>query len=209
MKSIFVYKQIGGKGFITLFFLLLCTSCEEHSSYFYVPEEFKQFGLFQKGSYWIYQDSATLNRDTCSLLYTNSPDFNQVNNNSWRESYSFDYSGTFFTDAYITTEFYELGLSSHYYLKPIIPGDFIIGLTKEDFSFAQENLALLDSLSIGNNVFKEVYVTKNMSTHTTVADSLKVTFIIYSVKHVGIVKLRQITQDEVVTWDLIDYNAIQ
>ena len=195
--------------FCPLFIVLIFGGCEQDTVYFYVPEQFKQFGLFQKGSYWIYQDSATLNWDTCSLLYTVSPDLNQTDYNSWYESYSFDYSGTFFRYAYITTDFYKLGLSSDFYLYPIIPGNFIIGLKKEDFSCVQENLALLDSLSIGNNVFKEVYVTKNMSTHTTVVDSLKATFIIYSVKHVGIVKLRKIAQDKVTTWNLINYNSIQ
>lgn len=207
MKRIFVHKQIGGKGFITLFFLLLCTSCEEHSSYFYVPEEFKQFGLFQKGSYWIYQDSATLHIDSCLVSNTPHSYFDQIDNTAWEERYDVAYSGTFFSYAYLSDWYYKVSFFSHY-LEPIIPGDFIIGLKKENYSLLRENLALLDSLSIGNNVFKEVYVTRN-STPDDIADSLKVTFIFYSVKHVGIVKMREITQDQVVTWDLIEYNAIQ
>ncbi len=53
-----------------LYILIFICSCEEEIDYFYIRPELKDWGYYEEGSYWIYQNDSTLAIDSIYITST-------------------------------------------------------------------------------------------------------------------------------------------
>ena len=79
-------------------FLLILTACNKHERiYLYVPQLYKDVALFQKNSYWVYLNEATLQIDS-TYVNANPVSYFQSNDLSSYEVIIIPFDGSLFIE---------------------------------------------------------------------------------------------------------------
>lgn len=150
---------------------LILVGCTKHErTYLYIPQLNKDVALFQKNSYWVYLNEKTLQVD-CTYVRTDPEVYFESGELTSHEIINVPFDGNLFINNYL--------LGYEVFLHSIIQPDFGISI----FEYSSERI---DSLSVNNYIFHDVYHTK-CSALPIQSDSI--IFDTYVVPHVGIIKL--------------------
>lgn len=191
-----------------LFILLIFLGCNKESGWKeYIPEQLKQYSIFQEGSYWVYKNEITGAID--SSYISSPPDYrygDPVNNpplNTY-ESCEISYGGTFLSHASITTDQYRLDLKKHYLILCLC-SYFQIGYTLGgNPSF--KNLNYFDSLIVNNKTFYKVMNTQNQE---LINPGDTITYTNFLAKSIGLIKFRVNRNHKDTTWSILRYHVVQ
>jgi hypothetical protein len=207
--------MLGKKQFtsiIGLLILMIFSSCVTRYSYEYIDQETKDYCMFKKGSYWIYQDSVTNNID--SVLLVQSFLESAERNGEYGHIFIVEfYTGElchYLSDTSMSL-FYNLHPSKKCCF-PIIAFHSNIPDTEKNitFCFSFENFAYsnLISYNIGSNIFNNVKINwKNNILINGFVSNYHVKY--YWVKNIGIIRYEIYnSNNEIVnTYNLIRYNV--
>jgi hypothetical protein len=174
------------------FFLMLIvfSACNKTPEiHHYVPQLYKDLGVFYKNSYWIYKNETTHTLDS-TYVFTD-PGF-------------FSYHDEGSTTDYILT-YYGGGLIEQESIDniQIIISSPVLHFSPSVFS----NYTLLekiDSMEVNGNKFRNVYHTR---LPTVTSDSTPMVFNTYLVEHIGIIKITKTINQTDTTISLIRYNV--
>jgi hypothetical protein len=203
------HSQISG--LFCLVFCLALNSCKKEETHYYISEEFKAWGLFQKGSYWIYKNDSTFILD--SVYLTGDPSVFDIPTNDSKSA--------------PTHQEIELTLKSIFYsscsLGVDIDGNESLGMSifKQNTigliahppqyftsSFLETNwtyntLSYDTSFYIGTVKYTNVVHTKFVFTNLSKMYSFSFS------KHIGLIKVIYENQDSTVSWSLVKHHIVQ
>ncbi len=186
----------------TLF--LCCTACEMSEGEIKIDQESKDYCLFAPGSYWIYQDSATLKEDSVAINSISYMFTRSVESGYDCEQYRFGvYSNVPFLDVRLTT-----GDADGSLLKPCILSTGTLGVKYHNGEvgecFNYPDLVLLErknSCILNETTYIDVKIFKDPNTYTETEK------IIYWAKHIGLIREEIYTNDSITVKNLIKYNV--
>jgi len=196
---------------ITLLFISFSTiSCskKKSASTEYIPSALKDYSIFQSGSYWRFKNETTGNYDSTYIAHGLSFTYNHEGDNDYSpilECCTIHYSGSFLQETYIEPTAYTLffkGLQ----LEAIDPSPFLPAHFIElDPITSLTNMSTLDSMTIYNNKFYNVFITKwqriRSSTDTVRCFS-------YFVKKIGLVRFERYENRTDTIWNLMNYHIV-
>ena len=202
---------------IPLFSLILVfqTACNKNTEpvHYTIPEDLKAFFLFQPGSYWIYQNSAT-NKVDCTWIVT-QPEFHESKNilddgrtvSSITDHCTITFEGFFFR--YCQIDPFVVGYGNSWYT------DFMAynaGIPTGDArhyynNYYFENIHFYDSLQVGGHTFSEVAETKDSHFEYQGTQSKSICF--FPAKNVGLVQIKNSNSGVDTTWILVRYHIVQ
>jgi hypothetical protein len=174
----------------------------------YIPSTLKDYSIFQLGSYWLYKNEITGNYDSTYIADGLSFTYNHEGDNDYSsilECCTIHYSGSFLQETYVTPTAYTLffkGLQ----LEAIDPSSFFPNHVFEiDPETNLTNISTLDSMTIYNNKFYAVFITKwqRIRSYT---DTLRC--ISYFVKKIGLVRFERYENRTDTIWNLMNYHII-
>ena len=173
----------------------------------YIPTELKEYSIFEKGSYWLYKNENDGNIDSTYIF--SGPIFNyyQMSETDYTatEQCQIFYDGSFIGSTFITPDEYKLYINGHSYvgIKPesLLPGKIFTLESKTTLT----NINLLDSITIYNHTFHNVFVTQWQRIYSQ-TDTFRYTS--YFVKKVGLVKFTCRMHNVDTTWTLVNCHAI-
>lgn len=186
--------------------LLGSNCCKKNKKTYYMDQEFKDYIVFNSGSYWVYQDSldsskidsVTLTSQEIEIVETKHFDFD------YEAIYQNYYStkSTYLTNGnVIGGELDKTNLSSYIFSIGGITHFFSQASIGEinDVELLYENY--LDSININNNAFNKVKIFKFQEDYISNYPEK-----IYYSSHVGIIKKEMY---DGTVWELIRYNIVQ
>ncbi len=191
-------------------FLLISCNKKTEQVHFIIPDEMKQWYLYQKGSYWIFQNET--NQHTDSTYINKDPEFWQERNGENADgSFSdlIDHIGYSFNNSFLKgcdiisweCEFYPfLDLGTYAFMSFINEGQKFRG---DGFLF--EYIQHFDSISINNNIFKNVRRTK-LSVRSN-GDTLAFTY--YFARNIGLIKYIKSYTGIDSSWSLLRWHPVQ
>jgi hypothetical protein len=205
-------KRFNGRVYPTIIFLFLLSffGCKKSSSSIeeVIPDEIKQWYLYQTGSYWIYKNEQTLQND--STYIKQAPSFRQEyfyrddgSIHGIEDHIDVSYSSKFLKSSDIAPEDVDVNT----FIEGIIEfnSNMILG-QKYQIDGIFEYVRHFDSLSIDNQYFHDVRQTR-FSTVLNNSDTLTHTF--YVARHVGLIRLIQTRSGVDTTWSLVRWHAVQ
>jgi len=194
-----------------LLFLVLVSSCKKKgTSIYYIDNSFKEWVLFQKGSYWVYlnekrqvQDSTYINMQP---RYGFTPP--ESENLDCYEQIYYDVSNSFLRSVSINRDPGD----SYVSLWVFYPDDATFtslnsSITDGTWSESSNNFELvekIDTMLLNNNRFINVIHTRSASTYY---DNLQNDY--YYAKNIGLVKFSIKTNAFDSTWSLLRWHVIQ
>ena len=199
----------------SLLISLFLISCKKNTTtiHYTIPDEMKQWYLYQNGSYWIYQNDKTPQID-CTYI-SKDP-------NIWQNPFYLDdgsigsitdyigigYNGNILVDSEITPgevviSTRDAGSGNIAFLSNILEGEKY-DLTGEVYKYIHH----FDSLAINNHFIKDVRQTRfAFPMNISGTDSLALTF--YFARHIGLIKIIQSKSNIDTTWSLVRYHIVQ
>jgi hypothetical protein len=195
---------------LLLLIFLIFSGCNKNKAHDeYIPDQLKQYSVFQMGSYWVFKNESTGAIDSSYLLkppvylYDDPVNDPPQNLNETCEIY---YGGTFLLSSWVSPDQYLVNFKNGYggfclysNFKPgYTVGDYAGGLFK--------NLGFLDSLVINDQTFHQVMKTQYQSL-TFDLDTITQTY--YLAESVGIIRV-QLRKNQIdTTWSLVRYHVVQ
>ena len=189
---------------------LLIHACrKEEPATHYIPASLKAYAVFQAGSYWIYKNEVTGNLD--SVFIANSPVFNYNHSGGYDydpidEECLIRYYGSFIQTTRVYYDMYTLFFKS-YSCRVIEAASYKPGHV---FTLGSEstltNIASLDSMTIYNQTFYNVFITR-LQRIPSQSDTSR--FTSYFVKNIGLIKYNQMMDNTDTTWSLLRYHIVQ
>ncbi len=195
---------------LTAIFGLLFQSCKkDEPTTHYIPASLKEYAVFQSGSYWIYKNEITGHLDSA---FISSPPVYRYNHSGGYdydpidEACQINYFGSFIQTAYIYFDMYYLFFKGYNCqvmdATSYEPGHvFILGSES-----TLTNIASLDSMTINNHTFHNVFVTR-WQRITSQSDTIR--FTSYFVKKIGLIKYDQMMYNTDTTWTLLRSHLVQ
>ena len=200
-----------------LFFFTVCLICvvmvsgckKNAASTYYIPQQFKDYGIFKIGSYWLYIDDSTGQIDSSYMKYTPEPilslEYGQGTNTTW-ETCTIDYGGYFFNGTYLNPYQYDIncytmGGSTCLRFDCFKKGYFFTNYDNTTL----KTISLDDSLEVNGQKFHHVINTQFQS--FVKGDSIKFTY--YLVKSIGLIKFNSVRNQKITSWSLVRWHAIQ
>jgi hypothetical protein len=189
----------------------LISACTKEGHHYTVSQEFKDYFLFQKGSYWIYKNDSTNGIDSTYLLGVPLHNIFPTGENKSDptiEQYILEFNSdimlnyhieTYTSDQtyimmYIKDSTYAFGMisqliaDSNYYLQFFAEGYFKV-------------LPTLPSIELNSIIFNNVLQTKFYND--------KDSFNFYFAKNVGLIKIKGKWENKNHSWSLLRYNVFQ
>jgi hypothetical protein len=203
------------------FFLFSCVvsitfcGCKKSSQpiHYVISDEIKQWYLYQKGSYWIYQNENTLQIDSTSI--SKDPSFWQ--DNFYKDDGSLgaitdhidiSYDGNVLQTCNITPGEVEISTREAGYHKIAFLSNIEEGKKLILSEYTYEYIHHYDSLAIYNQYFHDVRQTRfSSSLNSNGTDSLALN--LFFARHIGLIKLTQSRSGTDTTWSVIRYHPIQ
>jgi hypothetical protein len=193
--------------------LILPGCTKKRSTTFYIPEQIKEYSVFQVGSYWIFKNEITGIDDSIYILYQPRHGYWNISGMEggaiW-EFYNVVYGGSLFQEAMVYPSEYDMifkhGIISEESCPCLMSASFHPGFTDANIPYLFKNLEYFDSLGINNNIFYQVLHTQWKCTHSQ-GDTTIVDYLI--AKSAGIIKLSQHDNKHDTTWTLLRYHILQ
>jgi hypothetical protein len=193
-----------------LFLPLLFVSCKKttNPNYVVISDEMKQWFLYQKGSYWIYQNDKTLQID-CTYI-TKDPSF-------WQSKFIKDdgsigaiidhidisYIGNVYQSCNISSEGADINRDLAFNTNMVDGRKYQL----DQYSVFQY-IKHYDSLAINNHYFKNVNQTRYATaTNNNGTDTLATTF--FFAKYFGLIRFSQNRSGTDTTWNVVRYHIVQ
>jgi hypothetical protein len=174
----------------------------------YIPNELKEYALFQPGSFWIYRNEITGGTD--STYISNKPEFTY--HSEGYDDYTIPeichllYDGSFFISTQLEPHRYYIFIN-RYEFEAIQPTSFVPNQIINLYGGATlRYFPLIDSMTINNNTFHDVFVTQHQFISLT-SDTFTNTS--YFVKKIGLIKFNRKIANADTTWHILNYHAIQ
>jgi hypothetical protein len=194
---------------IIIFFILCFESCKKNEEDYYIQSSFKEWTLFNKGSYWIYSvdssntlDSMFINQDPETILY--SPDGGGKHYEI--TSYSVSGFGEFIVSAGIDNSFFSMagGITG----SGDIVNYFTTAILSDHVSTTCWVIKRNDTLLVNNNIFLDVIHTRDTSSaHSN--HKVPSTRDYYLARNVGLIKFSLKTDTINSTWSLVRWHVKQ
>ena len=194
-------------GFIAVqLFLLLSVliGCSKKSGYNeYIPEQLKQYSVFQKGSYWVYLNEATGAIDSSYLskppFYLYNDPVNDPPQNRY-ETCDIYFGGNFLSHSFTRTSDYTI-IFNNGKGSICLYDNFQPGYTQRSF----KNLNYFDSLVVNNKTYYHVMNTQYKSWNHP-GDTTIYTY--YLAKSTGLIKFSLNINHQDTTWSILRYHVI-
>ena len=190
---------------LILFFLAGCKKKER--VHYTIADDVKQYGLFQKGSYWIYLNEST-NQIDCTYV-SQPPVFYTENLEGPEDEPLIDnifVYGPIFSKLWLTGNY--LFLENGFSIWAVFLSDVKVGNNRIIGSSKYQCLKMYDTLSINGIKFFQVLHTKYAALLLEGSiDSVINQFFI--VPKIGIVKMRKACDQSDTTWSLLRYHVVQ
>jgi len=194
-----------------LIVIILATSCAKEGSHYSVSQEFKDYFLFQKGSFWIYKNDSTNVIDSAYL--TGSPQYTVLSTGEKRKSdptteqYFVDFQSQILSGYLILSG--EDDNSLLIGVGPILNTWGIIDYLSPDTNFfinsaPQGYIKLwpkLPTIEINSIIFSNIIHTRFYN------DNLNCNF--YFAKNIGLIKISGYWENKNQSWSLLRYHIIQ
>lgn len=181
------------KKWLFIGFLIILTNCNKDVvSHHYIPQLFKDVGAFNKNSYWVYHNEKTLALDSTYVI-SDPQVYSIIDGSSIYDFINVPFDGHFFIQESLQET--EVGLLSRIEQGSVI-NVFSDGTIVEK----------LDSMEVNNSKFINVYHTRQSSL-TSQSDSI--TFDIYIVPHIGIIKLSKKLLETDTTFSIVRWRVFQ
>jgi hypothetical protein len=194
-------------------FLLLIGSCKKKDSpqILYIDNSFKEWVLFQKGTYWIYLNEGNTFLDS-SIVSTNPesgyyPPLAEAAAFHY-ETIRYKIANSFINNAEIARDYNGSSINfGTYYPDGVVFPSLFNGYTNASWLGSSDYCSFvekIDSMIINTNKFKNVI-------HTRVVNSYynNLQFDFYFVKNVGWVKYSIKTSTMDTTWSILRYHVVQ
>jgi hypothetical protein len=186
-----------------------------------VPQLLMDYGYFKNGTYWVFQDSASLVRDSVYITSSNQGVLNTTPDNSHPYHGYFGYFNIYFLSSFegrqyhnfVNTQFTFNGHTELFEDKLIgadslketdLMSDFLVtGQPDPDGSYPVSFRIRFDSLKIANIYFRSVLVfhdEKNATQNNSITN-------FFISRNIGIVRKETSTPFKV--WNLVKYNIVQ
>lgn len=186
------------KKYLLIFvFSIILYGCYKDPITYYVTDDFKEWVVFQPGSYWIYQNG--LIKDSIAVNdIENGISENYGDGKIWyfKEYFTVDY---FNSDSTINSDRISAGPNGQRAYRRGSPFNHI--LLVKDF---ETKYNIIDELKIGNTTFynmKQVHISNNS------LDSVVIDY--YIAKNYGVVKKEIQDSSGTTTWNLVEWNIVQ
>jgi len=201
-------------GIIMILAIVMIASCKKEGHHYSISQEFKDYFLFQKGSFWIYKNDSTNSID-CTYMAT-PPSFEIYKTGDHQKSdptveqYQVPFTSGIFkgfemvskTDSHDYLLFYinpdpdaygmidQLIYDRNYYFEPRPQGYFKV-------------LPLIPSYDLNTNTFYQVINTRFINT------SELDTFNFYFAKNIGLIKISGYWESKNQSWSVLRYHIDQ
>lgn len=189
-------------------FLLLIGCNKENKNYDYIPEQIKQYSVFQLGSYWVYKNEATGKLDSSYLAVSPYISYSHIYSDPQlriEEKYDISFGGEFLNTASIRPSQYSIGFKHNYGSVCIYDNINPSYSLTSDYYSSFKNLNLFDSMVVNNEIYHQVLNTQYKSwTHN--GDTSIWTY--YFAKSVGLIKVTMGKNHQDTTWSLLRYHVI-
>ncbi len=208
-------------------FLFMFCACTKPPITYYVPDDIKEWAVFQSGSYWIYQydtiqDSVVIDEYLDTVVYMEIQNTYMFGSNDkyYRQIIYMTYfssQNSVVSDDVLNTDdgikVYRLsyGLFKYDLSHVIMMKRF--DAFKPGFGYASGNMRYISDIDIFTVNGKEYYDVKHLQYDITPKDS---TFYsgydqmnYYLAKNYGVIKKVFTNNTDTITWDLVKYNIIQ
>ncbi|MCX6305488.1 MAG: hypothetical protein NT040_11020 [Bacteroidetes bacterium] len=198
--------------FISVQLLLLLSvfiGCSKKSGYNeYIPEQLKQYSVFQEGSYWVYKNESTGMIDSSYLLkppvYLYNDPVNDPPQNRY-ETCDIYFGGTFLLHSTTSTSDYLMSFKNASG-SVCLYNNFQPGYTLDnDYYHSFMNLNYFDSLIINNKTFYHVMNTQYKSWNHQ-GDTTTYTY--YLAKSIGLIKFTLDKNHQDTSWSILRYHVI-
>ena len=160
----------------------------------YIPQDYKDVALFKKNSYWIYKNEKTSKIDS---TYVKSDPFfwHTLNETQTTDYIDVYFGGNLFEEEDLSYTSVDLYLSIDSLSRIYVFSNFSNIIVEK-----------LDSLSLNNNKFTNIYHTR----HSQLRNNLDtITFDTYLVPHIGIIKLTKKLLGTDTTISILRWNVSQ
>jgi hypothetical protein len=195
-----------------VFLLLLIISfsaCKrKEPSIVYIPEEIKEYSIFQNDSYWVFKNETTGVID--STFIQDPPQYTYTQGSDDVPSFEvcyLKYDSKFITRSQINWEQYLIGFRNGLVGPCLRAESFQPGYVKKFDSYSLfKNINYFDSLEINSKVYYKVMNTFYQTTNSN-DDTLMYTY--YLAKSIGLVKVNLHVSNYDTTWSLLRYHVVQ
>jgi hypothetical protein len=181
--------------FLALFFFQ-CNPCHEpnDNSLISLPQDVKDYGVFQVGTYWVYRNDSTLQVDSIAVESTNR-DTVSINTNcgiEFRER----------SNVYFSSNFLGVSYSLESQSDQVLLSSSISDGAEIFYTWQNASNHLLDSLETGGTIYYDIFIGSNQY-GGPITDYL-------SARHFGIIKkLIYPASGDVESWSLIRSHIVQ
>ena len=189
---------------------LSMTSCSKKQSVSteYIPSTLKDYSIFQSESYWLFKNEITGNYDSTYIVNGLSFTYNHEGDNDYSpilECCTIPYSGSFLQETYIEPTAYTLFFKG-FQLEAIDPSSFLPAHVFElDPITSLTNMSTLDSMTIYNNKFYNVFITKWQRIRSS-TDTIRC--LSYFVKKIGLIRFERYENMTDTIWNLMNYHIV-
>jgi hypothetical protein len=178
-----------------------------------IPQQYKDYGIFQVGSYWIFKNEITREIDSSYVLYPPNygcENFFGVQGGPIWEYCFIDYGGNLILQASMTPYEYDITFPSKimddFYCPCLMSTSSEHHIVDDDKHYLFKNLVYFDSLEINNKMFYQVINSQWKWIHGA-SDTLTASYFI--AKSIGFIKLKLGNNTSDTTWSLLRYHVIQ
>jgi len=192
--------------FCLLFVCVLLSGCKkkEQTTYYYLPQYFKDYMVYKQGSYWIYRNEVTMDFDSCYISKV-TQGFYSNDRNSLFEKILIEYKSDFYKTCFVDNG--EVSLDSHDLSGTCMSTNDSPGMIfyYEDNVFYQF-INHVDTIKIGNNNYTNVINSKYSEYENGPPSMTKRVATYFIAKGVGLISYRQQIGISDTTWNLIRYH---
>jgi len=197
--------------FIVVLILFFSAGCKKKERVHYtIADDVKQYGLFQKDSYWIYLNETTQTYD-CTFV-NQTPVFYTENLKGPEDEPLIDNIRIYLSGKHIE----QISLAGNYLMEDFSPFSlnpmFISGVNLHKsrlfgssiYTFVSE----FDSLQIEGRTYYQVIQTReDMPDGNTISDSINQNF--FLAKNIGLIQIKREYPHTDTTWSLLRYHVVQ
>ena len=194
--------------YFTFFLLLLC-NCKKEPSVYYVQDSFKEWTVFQKGSYWVFLnennksfDSNFINENPSITYIPSTPPQEEIIGINLNSNFIEDYS---IRAGAQNISFLRISLYAPD-IDPIALSTWVTNGTSNQASNYCWLVKVHSTLLINGNTFNNVI---QMRDSNNLYDGTKSIKNYYYVKNVGLVKLERKLNEADTIWSLVRWQVLQ
>jgi hypothetical protein len=187
--------------------LFFHSSCKKKNITYYIPQQFKDYGIYNEGSYWVYKNETTGMVDSSYMNFT--PHSYYVHNGGYDtdplyETVRCEVGGNFITFIVMDPDEYSLDFVSFGSTVMMSEG-FQAGFISKSYGEIFKTISTNDSLEINGTNFYHVLNTqdKEFNNH---GDTAIYTY--YFVKFIGLIKCSKNVNNIDTTWSLLRYHIV-